>query len=295
MPEEDLIIMVFCLVDDTMKALNLPSLRQRGFPPRLSDSEVITMELVGEFLGQHQDKDIWRYFSRHWRPLFPKLPCRTTFTRQAAHLWAIKQRLQSVLARRLGAYDDDIHIADGFPLPVCVFRRAPSSPLFKGSAEYGYCASKGQTYFGFQGLISISFNGIISGVTLTPANVDERDALWDVVEHLKGLLLGDKGFIRPILKQDLANIGIELQTALRSNMKDSRPKSFVKRLMRKRRLVETVIGQLAEQFEIEKTKARDLWHLTNRITRKILSHTVGIFINKMLGNPPLQFALLQPS
>jgi len=39
-------------------------------------------------------------------------------------------------------------------------------------------------------------------------------------------------------------------------------------------------------------KARDLWPLTNRITRKILSHTVGIFLNKLMGNPPLQLALL---
>jgi len=203
--------------------------------------------------------------------------------------------IQAVLAQRLGAYDDNIHIVDGFPLPICAFRRAPNSQLFPGQAAYGHCASKGQTYFGFHGLISISFNGVISGISVTPANVDERDALWDVIEHWEGLLLGDKGFIRPVLKQDLAKMGLDLQTPVRKNMTDNRPKSFVKQVMSKRRLVETVIGQLAERFEIEKTKARDLWHLTNRIFRKILSHTISIFINKMLENPPLQFALLQAS
>ena len=111
-------------------------------------------------------------------------------------------------------------------------------------------------------------------------------------ERIQGLLIGDKGFIRPILKQELATLGIDLQTPLRKNMKDERPKSFVKQLMSKRRLVETVIRQLSERFEIEKTKARDMWHLTNRITRKILSHTMCVFLNKTLGNPPLQFALL---
>jgi hypothetical protein len=45
--------------------------------------------------------------------------------------------------------------------------------------------------------------------------------------------------------------------------------------MKVRRLVETVIGQLSEQFHIEKVRARDLWHLTSRSARKILSHTVG--------------------
>ena len=293
--EADFIIAVFCVVDDILKALALPPLRKRGFAPGLSDSEVITMEIVGEFLGQHEDKGIWRYFSTHWRTWFPKIPSRTTFLRQAANLWHVKQSIQAVLARRLGAYDDRIHIVDGFPLPICAFRRAPNSRLFQDQAAYGHCASKGQTYFGFHGLISISFDGVISAITLTPANVDERDALNEVIEHLQGLLIGDKGFIRPMLKQELAKMELDLQTPLRKNMTDNRPKSFVKQLMSKHRLVETVIGQLAERFEIEKTKARDIWHLTNRISRKILSHTVGIFINKMLGNPPLQFALLQAS
>jgi hypothetical protein len=37
-------------------------------------------------------------------------------------------------------------------------------------------------------------------------------------------------------------------------------------LMKARRLVETVIGQLTERFHIEKVRARDTWHLTNRFT-----------------------------
>jgi len=36
-------------------------LRTRGFAPRLSDSEVITMEIVGEFLGYEGDEAIWDY------------------------------------------------------------------------------------------------------------------------------------------------------------------------------------------------------------------------------------------
>ena len=58
-------------------------------------------------------------------------------------------------------------------------------------------------------------------------------------------------------------------------------------------MVETVIGQLSQQFHIEKIRARDLWHLTNRIGRKVLTHTVGIMINKLLGYPPLQYKRLE--
>ena len=295
MSEEDFIIVVFCLIDDILKKLALTPLRKRGFAPAMSDSEIITIEIVGEFLGRHEDKSIWSYFFTHWRNLFPGLRDRTTFLRQAANLWYVKQATQSVLAKQLGAYDDNIHIADGFPLPVCGFRRAHGSKLFKEHAAYGHCASKNMTYYGFQGLISISYNGIISGITLTAANIDERDAIWDIVNKIKGLLIADKGFIRPVLKQELAEIDIDLQYLVRKNMEDQRPESFTELLKSKRRLVETVIGQLAERFDIEKTKARDLWHLTNRIARKILSHTVGVFLNKLMGNPPLQLALLLKS
>ncbi|MCK4983476.1 MAG: hypothetical protein KAS17_11165 [Victivallaceae bacterium] len=37
--------------------------------------------------------------------------------------------------------------------------------------------------------------------------------------------------------------------------------------------METVIGQLNERFNIEKVRARDMWHLTVRIGRKLLAHT----------------------
>ena len=92
-----------------------------------------------------------------------------------------------------------------------------------------------------------------------------------------------------MLKQELADQEIDLQTPVRSNMADDRPQPFVRSLMKVRRLVETVIGQLTEQFHIEKIRARDIWHLTNRFVRKLLSHTMGVFLNRQLGREPLQF------
>ena len=50
--------------------------------------------------------------------------------------------------------------------------------------------------------------------------------------------------------------------------------------MRARRKIETVIGQLTDRFNIQKVRARDLWHLSHRFIRKILSHTVCVVMNK---------------
>jgi len=130
---------------------------------------------------------------------------------------------------------------------------------------------------------------MISGYTFASANIDERDVLQDMTQGLRGLLIGDKGYIRPSLEEELAAQGIDLQTPLRKNMIDTRPTSFVQQLLSTRRLVETVIGQLTERFNIEKVRARDLWHLTNRFVRKLLAHTVAVFLNGCLHREPLQF------
>jgi hypothetical protein len=82
---------------------------------------------------------------------------------------------------------------------------------------------------------------------------------------------------------------IDLQTPLRSNMPDSRPNEFVQQLISTRRLVETVIGQLTERFNLQKVWARDLGHLTNRIIRKFLSHSIAVFLNRSLGRDNLHF------
>ena len=291
MPLEDFIITVFCLIADMMKNTpELHKLRQRGFTPKLSDEEVITMEVVGEFLGIDTDKGLWTYFKTHWLALFPHLGARSNFAKHCANLWRVKQIIQTKIAEKLHGLDDRLHMADGFPIPVCKLKRAYFSRVFKGEASYGYCASKGEHYYGFKGNLVINSEGVISSITATAAHVDERESLWDVIDNITGLLLADKGLIGEDYQQQIAlHANVNLQTPMRHNMTDSRGKDAGSWLVSTRRLVETVIGQLSEQFHIQKVRARDAWHFTNRIARKVLSHTMAICINKRLGNQPLQF------
>ncbi len=116
------IVAVFCLVDDR---LNGKRIRQRGPTPKLSDSEVLTIEIVGEFLGLDTDKGIYSFFRRHYAEWFPTLGevHRTTFSRQAANLWKVKENLwQELLA--LTPHDPTFAICDSMPLAACLFARA---------------------------------------------------------------------------------------------------------------------------------------------------------------------------
>ena len=54
----------------------------------------------------------------------------------------------------------------------------------------------------------MSPNGTVTGPTLTAANVDERDALPEAAANLRGLLIGDKGFILPQLRAALYHLRV---------------------------------------------------------------------------------------
>lgn len=200
-----------------------------------------------------------------------------------------KIKLQNKFARDMGAFVDNIHLVDGLPIPVCHFKRAFFSKVFRGEAACGYCAAKDEHYYGFHGHLLISLSGVITGFTVTTANADEREAPWEILPGVHGLVIGDKGYISALLHNNLLAHGIDLQTALRENMKDERDPKFVNKLKSVRRKIETVIGQLCERFNIEKVRARDIWHMTNRMFRKILSHTVAVCLNQSFGRDPLQF------
>jgi len=289
---ENIITEVYCLVDDEMKKItkNAP-LRQRGPQPQLSDSEVVAMLVLAEMSGIDADKHTHAYFKSHWHKLFPRIGDRSAFVRQASNLWKAMDVIRRKLADSLPK--SGVSVADGIPMPVCGFARANFSKVFKGVAAFSYCAAKDEKYYGLKGHLVIDSQGIISDFTLTSANTDEREALLDMLPSLAPLTLGDKGYIcSGVRLEEIQSRGTVLTTSRRDNMKEERPKRFLQWMTSTRRIVETVIGQLAERFNIEKVRARDLFHLTGRLYRKLLAHTICCFMNFKRSNPTLQFELL---
>jgi hypothetical protein len=50
-------------------------------------------------------------------------------------------------------------------------------------------------------------------------------------------------------------------------------------------IIETVNGQLTEQFYIEINHAHTFWGLCTRLHTKLAAHTLCVFLNRLLGNP----------
>lgn len=174
---DDYLLHLFYLFDTELEALNLTprALRLRGPAPALCDSEVLTIEAAGEFLGIATDAGLYEHFRRYHSGAFPALPrvTRTTFLRQAANLWAVKRLLHERLLRRLpaAAAADPLSIVDSFALHVCRFTRARKCRLFKGRAAYGFDAAEHHHFYGFRVHLRCSCQGAVLAVELAPGNV----------------------------------------------------------------------------------------------------------------------------
>jgi hypothetical protein len=283
------IVSVFCLIDDRTEERVL---RARGPLPKLSDAEVLTIEIVGEFLGMDTDEAIFRYFRRHYGEWFPALGevHRTTFARQAANLWKVKERLWQELLL-LAPHDPTFALIDSMPLPACLFARAYRCKRFKGQAAFGKDILFKQTFYGFRMHVRVCWPGLITRFSLAPANTHELSVMPELVEFTSGIIVGDRNYHSPRAREQLALMGIELLAPYSSKKREPNPKrsAFLSRL---RYRIDTVFSQLTERYCVKRVWARDMWHLMSRLLRKVLSHTLAFLLNHQLGNQPLQLSKL---
>jgi hypothetical protein len=284
------IVAVFCLIDEHLK--DLGRLRARGPAPTLCDSEVLTIEVVGEFLGLDEDTRLFAYFRRHYAHFFPNLlrVHRTTFARQSANLWKAKELLwQRLLADT--PHDRGFALCDSMPLPACLFARAYRCRRFRGEAAFGKDTLLRQTFYGFRVHMRVCWPGLITRMSVAPANAHELSVLPEIAEFTSGLIVGDRNYHSPKTKEELADMGVELLAPYSSKKRDPTPQksAFFSRL---RYRIDTVFSQLTERYSVKRVWARDLWHLASRLLRKVLSHTVAFLLNHHLGNPPLQLSKL---
>lgn len=291
-----LIITAFCTIDDALNHCinhNFANhrLRQRGPKPRLADSEVLTMETIGAFLEMEQDKQVFAYFQRHFCHLFPNMAHihRTTFVRQSANLWRVKEYVWQHLSEQV-EHDPHISLVDSFPIPVCRFARASRVRRLREHSAYGYDEVAKQTFFGLRAHLRICWPGAIVGLNLTPANVHDLAGARTLLHQQSGFVLADRNYWSPPQQHMWQEQGLRLLAPYKSSKHE--PFVWPRSLVQKRRRIETVIGQLVGRFAVRQVRAKDWWHLCSRWLRDLLSHTLCVLLCQRQGLLPLRFAEL---
>jgi hypothetical protein len=197
------------------------------------------------------------------------------------------------LQRRLtfvsGQAHDPVQPIDTLPLPVCTYTRARRDRCFAGLADYGYCDAKDLHYYGFKLGLRISRCGMIMHFPLLAARPHDINHLETLIADFRGIAPADKGFLALQLQQHLAEEqGVSVVTPRKKNMTTSLyPVQLVKTCAHWRKLVETVGSHLTERFGVGRIRVHDLWHYQHRLIRKVLAHTVAVFLNLKLGRQPL--------
>ncbi|QBD75808.1 IS982 family transposase [Ktedonosporobacter rubrisoli] len=287
---DDFIITCFYWIDEMMPSiLEGRRLRRRGPQPKLTDSEVLTMEVVGTYLGLNQEKRLLNFFRQHYRHFFPALHQlhRSTFVRQAANLWAVKERMWCWVRDELVRHDPLVGIVESVPVPVCRFARAPWCVRFRGSASYGKDHADRQTFYGFRLHLRLGWPGVITHGFLAPANEPDGEIAPLVLQGTQGIVLGDRGSWLPDLQAELREQGLLLQAPYRRAHAPLAAAFHSPVLGRVRYLIDTVFGQLTDRCQLKRVWARDCWHLRNRLLRLFLMHTLCVWFNQQDDLPRL--------
>ncbi len=292
MDRDEFIISVYCLVCEHYRALTAARpLRRGGFAPALTDEEVLTLEVCGECFKLGTDKDLYGYFATHYRHFFPRLPSRTAFVRQAAALWQVALALQRRLTWVSGQASQPVQVIDTLPVPVCAYTRAKRERCFKPDADYGYCSAKRLHYYGFKLGLRIAPCGMLLDCPLLPARPHDLQLLDDLLEGFTGVAPADKGFIDAYRQALWAERhGVHLITPPRQGHPGDPapyPPAVLRAAQHIRKLVETVASPLTERFAVARIRVHDLWHFQHRLIRKVLAHTVVVWLNLRARRPPL--------
>jgi hypothetical protein len=288
---EDLFTVVFVLVDDWMlKTWGSHNLPRQTQMPHFTDSEILTLLLVGELCQSKRQRAWLRQVRASHRPLFPRLPEDSRFARRAEKVRHLLPAFRRQILHWADADLKPVRLIDSFPLPLCKnWRVLQSSQPISGTA-WGYCASKKSYYFGLHPLALMTEEGFVDELFLAPGDLGDSpllDATLSECERrgkdVRGQeWIGDKGFVSKAREAwAQSHLGVTLHIRQR-DYKDWIP-SFQKLLDRLRHPIEGFLSVLTEGFHLSDLLVKTDIGIYRRVEAKIAAFNLARYFNLVLG------------
>lgn len=246
--------------------------------PKLSDIELIAIDLTSEFLGIDSERDLFRKLPDN---LASRIE-RSVYNRRKRGLFFHREQLRKQIVTQIAT--SDYFVIDSMPLEVCKLSRSSRSHICKeeyGTApDKGYCASQSANYYGYKLHAVCTVDGVFTDFDLTQASVHDIHYLKDIKQLYQNCtILGDKGYLSIDYQRDLFSSNqIRLEVPMRNNQHNYKSQAYVFRKSRKR--IETLFSQLCDQFMIRRNYAKSFDGFKNRILSKIMALKVIQLINK---------------
>jgi hypothetical protein len=331
MDHDTFLTAVYTVVDDLYHAhFAARKPRRRGHQPEVSDSEILTLQLLAHWYGR-SEAALLRYAQRHWRAYFPRLLSQSAFNRRSRDLAGLLTQLVAVLAA-LDAPADPAYVAlDSVPVPLARRCRGDQHKLFADEASIGLGGSDKEWYYGCRLLLSVSNTARIQGFTLGPANTDDRwlaeaqlcwqrdpaGQPWEPADFPpshkeRG---GRQGPTGPVWPRDGAGqpLGVPVlaDNGFRGRVWSGHwqqdygacvitPACFTGEQARAarhqhsswRQVVETTNNAVEHAFHLWFPGAKTFWGLRTRIAAKLAAFNLGVALNDRFGRPRFALATL---
>lgn len=266
---------LFCDVDDFMrrftphwKASRLTAGKRRQRAGQLCESEVMTILI---HFHQSHYRTFKAYYTEHVQVhLKDEFPGLVSYPRFVALMQSVLVPLLAYLECRYGACTG-ISFIDATSLEVCHPKRISQHRVFAADAARGK-TSMGW-FYGFKLHLAVNDRGDLLACCLTPGNVDDRKPVPQMVKHLRGKLIGDRGYVSAPLTQLLFEQGLQLITKLRKNMKNRLMLLSDKLLLRKRAIIECIIDQLKNISQIEHSRHRSPINFVAHLIAGLLAYS----------------------
>ncbi|MBV7336234.1 IS982 family transposase [Chloroflexi bacterium TSY] len=294
-PFEELATLVYILVDDWYQEKGVKLLSgKRGRKPKFSDSEVITLMLLMDYLPYPDETQYLGFIRANYLSLFPKLVDQSQYNRRSRSLGMVVEELRRHWANLLGVLEQSDYLLDTKPIPVVGYKRSKGRSDFAGSADYGHCASRNMKYFGYKLVLLSTVNGVPVVYDLVPANTDERDAADVVLDKLwHSDVFADKGFIGDEWQnKHLDAQGNRIWTPKRVNQLIQNPVAFDRWLNRLRERIEGAFNELQNTGRnLERLLRKTVVGLSAHVIAKVASHTLKLLLRRHFGIDVQTFSL----
>jgi hypothetical protein len=111
-----------------------------------------------------------------------------------------------------------VKYTDSTNIPVCLFKNANSHKTMKDIASFSSCGHG--IFYGLRLHLTVDFNRHILSMMFTTGKTDERDVFIELNAGLRGIFIGDNGYLRTALQRAVYEFGDSVMLVKpRKNMK----------------------------------------------------------------------------
>jgi hypothetical protein len=273
-----LTIALYVQIDDFLPARTGP-----GHPPKLTDSETITLAVCQMLLGLPNDRQFLALAAYRLGHLFPYLLKQPGYNKRVRRLAPQIAACISHLAQSSPSFGDSLRLLDTTPVPCGQSRETTRRSQLAGRAAYGYCASHSRHFWGFRLYLLCAADGMPIRYELFPANTGERDGARQMLEGLDlhgYTVLADKGFAGEEFEQFMAGLDANF---LRPDRRNETPRYGA--LGALRQWIESVFWTCKGQLSLERHGARTDEGLAARVALRLLALAAALSHNQAIGQP----------